>query len=419
VDDTDKKARLHLARLCREIMLGAQFNSRTGYAALRMNHGDETYKDVAIDNWMAVSPIYTRRMQRALGYDKSHNVEAIFKGLQLDCGLSHQYFDAHFELDSEEEGRFWLRSCGALLEVEPRGEDAVRVMCHDIEDPTFDATAVATNPRARMRPIHRPPRVSSDQQPHCEWRVFIDEQAEPLLEPDGARYMADTRLAQLELALPQQDSGSGLPDYRGPLFEQLSLEGFSQAALVKICAELSIQYHLLVNALHWVIAERFGEEAALAVGEFQMAGSAWVVSERLLALLPEETKGIDAVVAVLEMHPALNPQAYFNTKVTRLDDTRALLEFGESEAQQESKQLGWYHLLDKGLVGGLESLVRGIDVRAQLRAVADSTKGATLAWEIVLEEGVAVADEPLAVQIAKGAVLYQTKLEDNIPILQL
>ena len=31
-------------------------------------------------------------------------------------------------------------------------------MCHDIEDPTFDATAVATNRKAQIRPIHRPPR---------------------------------------------------------------------------------------------------------------------------------------------------------------------------------------------------------------------------------------------------------------------
>ena len=48
--------------------------------------------------------------------------------------------------------------CGALMDVEPMGDDFVVAMCHHIEDPTFDATACATNPRARMRPIHRPPR---------------------------------------------------------------------------------------------------------------------------------------------------------------------------------------------------------------------------------------------------------------------
>ena len=48
--------RLRLAQLGREMMLFAQFNSRTGYAALRMNHGDEAYQAIAIDNWMGASP---------------------------------------------------------------------------------------------------------------------------------------------------------------------------------------------------------------------------------------------------------------------------------------------------------------------------------------------------------------------------
>ena len=153
-------SRAQLASLGREYMLAAHFNSRTGYAALQINHGEATYKPVAIDNWMAVSPVYTRRMQRAMRLRCDSDVETILKGLQLDCGFSHQYFDTRFKMVGDEEGEFWLPRCGPLLETEPRGEDAVRVMCHDIEDPTFDATAVATNPRAQVRPIHRPPRAS-------------------------------------------------------------------------------------------------------------------------------------------------------------------------------------------------------------------------------------------------------------------
>jgi hypothetical protein len=38
------------------------------------------------------------------------------------------------------------------MDVEPMGEDYVRLMCHDIEDPTFDATAVATNWLTLMPP---------------------------------------------------------------------------------------------------------------------------------------------------------------------------------------------------------------------------------------------------------------------------
>ena len=89
-------SRAQLAQLAREYMVASQFNSRTGYAALRMNHGDAAYKDIAIDNWLAASPIYTQRMQRAMGFAGGTDVATIFKGLQLDCGLTHQYFDAHF-----------------------------------------------------------------------------------------------------------------------------------------------------------------------------------------------------------------------------------------------------------------------------------------------------------------------------------
>ncbi|MFK8021321.1 MAG: hypothetical protein AB8B86_16280 [Pseudomonadales bacterium] len=40
-------SRAQLARLGREYMAAAQLNSRTSYAALRMNHGDEAYKPIA------------------------------------------------------------------------------------------------------------------------------------------------------------------------------------------------------------------------------------------------------------------------------------------------------------------------------------------------------------------------------------
>ena len=39
-----------------------------------------------------------------------------------------------------------LDHCGALMDVEPMGDEYVQAMCHDIEDPTFDATAMATQP---------------------------------------------------------------------------------------------------------------------------------------------------------------------------------------------------------------------------------------------------------------------------------
>ena len=408
-------SRLQLAQLGREYMLFAQFNSRTGYAALRINHGDEAYKDVAIANWMGASPVYTRRMQRAMGFAGGTDVATIFKGLQLECGFTHQYFDVHFEVLAANSGRFWLDSCGALLETEPRGADAVKVMCHDIEDPTFNATAVATNARARMVPIHRPPRVRADREPHCEWTVEIDPDATPVAEPHIARVMSGTRLANLTIERPVSAEPGGMDDYSGPVFEQLQLEQLSHAALVVVCSELAVQIHLLIDGLMRSVADRYGEAAAHAVGEFQMEGSCWVMSNRLREWLGCTGSGIDDVIDVLEIHPAFQPREYWSINVNRLDEHHAFLELLECPAAEEEMPYGWHSLLAQHMDSGLEGLVKGVDPRASITR-SDSPR---LAWHISIGQVDSAEGEPLSVQVAKGTVLYQTHLEDHIPLLQL
>jgi len=408
-------SRLQLAQLGREYMLCSQFNSRTGYAALRINHGDEAYKDIAIANWMGASPVYTRRMQKAMGFAGGTDVVTIFKGLQLECGFTHQYFDVHFEVLAPDRGRFWLNSCGALLETEPRGADAVKVMCHDIEDPTFNATAVATNARARMVPVHRPPRVPVDRVPHCEWTVFIDPAADAVTEPDITRMLSRTLLANLVIERPMGREPGGMEDYSGTLYEQLQLEQLSHAALVVVCSELAVQVHLLIAGLMLSVAQRYGEAAAHAIGEFQMTGSCQVVSHRLSEWLGCKNSGIDGIIAVLHIHPAFQPREYSAIKLTRLDESRALFEIRDCPAAEEDLSYGWFTLLARGMCGGLEGLVRGVDSRARIVRSNQSS----LAWEIIIGEVDPTAAEPLAVQLAKGTVLYQTRLKDYIQLLQV
>ncbi len=143
--------------------------------------GQDGMTQVAIEEWAGASPIYTRRMQRALRFE-GDDVITIFKGMQLEIGAPPQFMDFRFSIEDPYHGGFHLDHCGALLDVEPIGESFVKAMCHDIEDPTFDATAVATNPRARMRPLHRPPRHPVDREPHCAWTVTIDDDS-PEVEP--------------------------------------------------------------------------------------------------------------------------------------------------------------------------------------------------------------------------------------------
>ena len=120
--------------------------------------------------WRA-SPIYTRRMQKALKYE-GVDVITIFKGLQLDIGAPPQFMDFRYTVHDRWHGEFHLDHCGALMDVEPMGEDYVRGMCHDIEDPTFDATAVATNRKAQIRPD--PPAAADARRPAPALRVDGD-----------------------------------------------------------------------------------------------------------------------------------------------------------------------------------------------------------------------------------------------------
>jgi hypothetical protein len=62
-------SRTELARLVPELLLIGQLIDRSGMAWCIARLGREGMLEVAIEEWMAASPIYTGRMQRALGYD--------------------------------------------------------------------------------------------------------------------------------------------------------------------------------------------------------------------------------------------------------------------------------------------------------------------------------------------------------------
>src|SRR4051812_8238158 len=194
--------------------------------------GPDEMAQIAIEEWASASPLYSKRMQRALGFE-GDDVPTIFKNLQLDIGAPPQFMDFRLSLHDRWHGEFWLDHCGALMDVEPMGEDYVLRMCHDIEDPTFDATAAVTNPRARMRPIHRPPRHSPETKPHCAWTVFIDESNEPLAPPPAAADLQRTRAAGWELD-PIDHHDAGLADYSGPVLSDIDFSAFSHSALTRL-----------------------------------------------------------------------------------------------------------------------------------------------------------------------------------------
>ncbi|MEU8898618.1 hypothetical protein [Nocardia sp. NPDC048505] len=354
--------RATLARLVPELLLCGHLIDRSGMAHCIAAFGRPGMTAVAIEEWQVASPVYTRRMRAALGIE-GDGVDTIFKGLQLDIGAPPQFMDFRYRVEDHDHGEFWLDHCGALLDVEPMGPEFVVAMCHDMEDPTFDATALATNPYAQVRPIHRPPRTPADRHPMCAWRVTIDPAHVPPPVPPNAELVADSCAARLELAeIDPRDEGQG--DYAGPLLSDLRFPDFSKSALVRLAEEVCLQHHLLT--LGFLIAVRARTDQAAEIGRKQFAGIAGITSERIRAALDLDG-GPAAVAAVLRLHPAWNPQSYTGVVVSETPDSVSVRLPRRSGAQSDGV---WPALLDAAHLAPLEAMARGVDPHCFIRGVA-------------------------------------------------
>ncbi|KRB80076.1 hypothetical protein ASE01_00790 [Nocardioides sp. Root190] len=404
-------SRDELATLVPELLLIGQLIDRSGMAWCISAFGREEMLQIAIEEWAAASPIYTRRMQVALGYQPAvvgkGDVVTIFKGLQLDIGAPPQFMDFRYTVHDPWHGEFRLDHCGALMDVEPMGEDYVRGMCHDIEDPTFDATALATNPHAQVRPIHRPPRVPVDRNPHCAWTVIIDE-SYPEPEPYPALAVNQrSRAATLELA-PIDVTDEGLADYSGPLLADVDFGAFSKSALVRIADEVCLQMHLLDRAFALAVAERTETDGELErIRRKQLVGVAGIAAERLSRALglDRDSDPVAAATRLLAVHPLLNPAAYVAA------DVRAgTVTVRQSVAHDDA---AWISLCGPAWTEALQAAVRGLDPRLDVEVI-----GTDLEWEatVVLRSDPAPeASEVAVTKFSTGATFtFQPRM--SLPI---
>jgi hypothetical protein len=380
-------SRRELAVLVPELLLIGHMIDRSGMAWCIQAFGREEMLQIAIEEWAGASPIYTKRMQRALSYE-GDDVPTIFKGLQLDIGAPPQFMDFRYTVHDRWHGEFQLDHCGALLDIEPMGNEYVFGMCHTIEDPTFDATAVATNPRAQMRPIHRPPRVPSDRHPHCAWTVIIDESYPPAKGIPALDVVRETNAATWELAAIER-SDEGLPDYAGPLVSDLDFGAFSHPALVRMADEVCLQMHLLYLSFAIAVRARAGADAELAVslGTRQLIGLAGLGAERIHRALALPG-GIEGVLRVLELHPLLNPAGYIAAEI--MADQ---LVVHRSPAHDDG---AWISLCSPESVQPLQAIATAVDPCVRVRVSGTSTD-----WTGELAETDAAASELPEVSVAK------------------
>ncbi|MGX6510841.1 hypothetical protein [Rhodococcus sp. SJ-2] len=355
-----------LAVLVPELLLCGQLIDRSGMAHLISAFGREGMAAVAIEEWQASSPWYTRRMQQALKYE-GDDIVTIFKGLQLDIGAPPQFMDFRFRVEDRDHGEFWLDHCGALMDVEPLGEEYVTAMCHDIEDPTFDATALATNPYAQVRPIHRPPRSPEDRHPHCAWTVTIDPaHVPPVVEPH-TEALGRTAARSVELS-PIVPGGGGRDDYAGPLLSDVRFDDFSHSALVRIAEEVCLQQHMLTLGFLIGVRKRTDEASASTLLRKQLTGIAGLTSERIRNALGLSGT-FDGLAKVLGIHPVLAPQQYVGRTIEAHDD-HVRLRIGRGGGIDVDG--GWTTFIDADHLAPLDALVRGVDPHFSTRMVEES-----------------------------------------------
>jgi hypothetical protein len=388
IDDLDHE---ELATLVKEHLLAGHLIDRAGMPVVT-GYGVDVMAAVAIDEWMGASPVYTKRTQRLLGFEAA-TVEACFKAMQLEIGAPPEFMDFRFEVIDDRNGLFHLDHCGALMDVEPMGDDYVVAMCHHIEDPTFDATGWATHPQLRMRPIHRPPRVPSDRHPHCAWQVTIDESVEPTPEPPQLARIAASRAAQLPLTAiaPAAGDPDGMLDYTKPLDPDLQVRDFATPVLRAFDEEVCLQGQLLSIAFMAAVEDRFGTEQAVDAGSRQLTGVAGVAADRLKRAYGLGTSATD-VATVFSLHPAFRPAAYVGWQVA-VDGDVVRLELGDCAARREDGLETWISLLADGHDRALSAIAAAVDPHWHV------TTDGPCRW--VVERGDDPADELGEVTLAK------------------
>lgn len=393
-----------LADLGREWLMHGHLQDRIGSPLALTGRTREQMEQIAIDEWMATSPVYSRRTQRAFAFE-GDGVDTIMKNLQFDIGAPHQFLDFRCTVHDHDHGEFHLAHCGALVDVEPMGEEFVHGMCHTIEDPTFDATAVATNPRAQVRPIHRPPRVPADRHPHCHWTITIDPSFPPVSAHPNLELVARSLAAHVVVDDPGPGTEpGGWDDYSGPHDPDFELEDLSHRALVIALQEFAVQSHLLLRGFCLAVSERTDGATAAAMVARMAVGLSWTTSERLTRAF-DLGDGTGALAALLQIHPMLWPRPYVAPSIA-FDGTRVRIAIAhDAPFLAEGDDFTWLAPTAAGDPATLAALVQGHNPRARVTVVAP-TAGEQCAFEITLDpdaDPVREPDEASLTKISTGA----------------
>jgi hypothetical protein len=407
-------SRQTLAILGREWLMHGHLQDRVGMPFAHEGRPHEVMEAIAIDEWMGVSPIYSVRTQQALNFT-GDGVDTIMKNLQFDIGAPHHFMDFRCTVHDHDHGEFFLAHCGALMDVEPMGVEYVHGMCHTIEDPTFDATAVATNPRAQIRPVHRPPRVPADRHPHCHWTVTIDDAFPPVSAHPNVALVRQSLAAQCAVDDPGASTeAGGWDDYSGPFDPDFALEDLSQRALVVTLQEFALQSHLLLRGYCLAVAERADAASAVAIVAKMAVGLAGITAERLRTAFAFD-EGAAGLAALLQVHPMFWPRTYVHPEIEVDGDHVRFAVRDDSPIFAEHDDFTWLASFPGDADRAMLSLAQGFDRRAVVTP-SSPRAGERCAYELSVDAAAKPATEAMEVSLAKLSTGATFELGQRRPV---
>ena len=381
----ERLTRAGLARLCREYQMLSMFHDRALMPHVAAVGGMEASVTLADGEWMGSSPIYTRRNLANVGAT-GDTVATIAKGIQLDIGGPDHFLDFRFEIVSDTEAFFWTEFCGPhdhLFRMSGNDHDTVTLMCHDMEDRTFDATFSATNPQARCEPVYRPPRPDDFTGHHCRWRLFIDDEVAGTPPPNPSlAFMETTEAARFPFEPGESVEPGGLDDYSGPLLEWFRLEEFSHAFLARQAKEYALDNHLLMRAAYWTIDQQWGSDVLADAAPQHRAALAPGLVHRLRVAMGIGGDDIDAVARILQLDPVHVPE--YTAFRIEVDDDEILVSLGDCAALHDDPRSPLGALTATPETPGFEHMAQAVNPRA--RVAPDSPPaGAVAAWRVWID----------------------------------
>lgn len=365
-------SRAGLARLGREVMLLSMLHDRALMPHVAGRGGTRASIELADDEWMASSPIYTTRNRANLGIT-GDSAGDVLKAFQFDIGAPHHFLDAHGEVVDHDHGWFWLSYCGAhdyVRWVSGNDPGIVTMMCHHMEDNTFDATLKVTNPRARFVPVHRPPKPDEFTGDHCRWEVrILDEDVPARPDNPNLEVLWGTAAAGFGFALGEDGEPGGLADYAGDYIPGLRLEDLAHGVLVRQVKEFALDLHLLMRAAYLSVAQRHGPDVLATAGPEHVAALAPPMVGRLTAALGITGGGPEALAKVLQVNPLLPPD-YVALRVG-LDGDEVTVAVDDCEALGDRAVPSPLDQLDDERPALLAAVAEAVDPRAVVTRVGD------------------------------------------------